>query len=311
MLGACLLLAAALLNGCVRRDLEQRPQNSRLEVTLNWADGISPTGARIYLYDDHGALYQSIDCTSDGHKMEIPAGTYKMIVHNTDMQGVGYYGIENHTTAEVYALGVSGVVPVENELLSEPRNVYGTAYDQGREFVVEHTKTTRITATVASLTKQVALYVHITGLDIVTQVTGMMHGVSPSICFYTGESGAISCRQAFVAEPYVPQTLLASTKSLTTHQYASKMKLFDLLTRENSPAGTNAVDIVIKDGEGNVYSVTVDITQTLQKIIADNGGTLPVDVALDVKLIVSPELAQISSTVDEWKEGAGSDSEID
>lgn len=314
-LGACLLATVLLVTGCVKRDLELRPlptETGKLELTLNWADGVSPIGARVYLYDDEGVFCQSVDCHSGGHVFDVPSGTYAMIVHNTDAQGVGYLGLESHATAVAYALNASGGAPMENELLSEPQNVYGIGqHDQGRTFTVEDNKITRITATAASLTKELALYIHITGLDIVTKVTGTMCGVSPSICFCTGKSGTLSCRQAFVAEPYLPQPLLAATKSLTTHQYASRMRLFDLLTRENSPAQTNTMDIAIEDGEGNVYSVSVDITQTLQQIISENEGILPINIALDVKLLVYPELAKISSTVEEWKNGAGSDTDVD
>lgn len=315
VLRACLLATVVLVTGCVKRDLEPRPlsaKTGKLEMSLNWADGVSPAGARVYLYDDKGVFCQSIDCNSGGHSLDVSVGTYAMIVHNTDAQGVGFLGMESHATAIAHALSVSGNAPAENELLSEPQNIYGIGqHDQGRTFTVEHDKTTSITATAVSLTKELAFYINITGLDLVTQVTGMIQGVSSSICFCTGESGTLSCRQAFVAAPYVPKTLLASTKSPTTHQFVSKTRLFDLITRANSPAGTNKMDIVIEDGEGNVYSVSVDITQALQQIISENEGTLPIDIALDVKLLVYPELAKITSTVEEWKNGADSDTDVD
>ena len=103
--GSALLLAALLLAspGCVKRDLELRPEEGSLSLSLDWGGDPRPRTARFLFYDESGALVREARDVTDRYEGTFPQGTYRLVVHNTDAGQVDWRGTERYETAEVYA----------------------------------------------------------------------------------------------------------------------------------------------------------------------------------------------------------------
>lgn len=304
------MIALAALAGCTKHKLAQAG-DGKLEVTLDWGDEFAPTGARLYIYDSEGNFQHSTDCAVTMQTVELPAGDYRLIVHNTDAVGVGYTGMEQHGTAEVYALGVSENMPAEGEMVAEPCNVYGIgSHDQGESFTIRSGQSTGLNVVPVSLTKDVAFYFDVTGLEEVEEVSGKLHGVAPSMLICTGVPRQVSCSLPFTAGPYVApaqSAALSGAGEPAPMRYTAMLTLFDMLTREDSPQRTNYMDLTIKAADGKTYTAEADITAALQEIIADNDGVLPIDIPLEVTVEVNTVTAEAGAVVMPWNDsGSGS-----
>lgn len=302
-----LLTATALLSGCVKRELEMRPappQEGTVEIAFTWPEGQErPVGAHLRFYTEDGVLYREHSDLTDGYTGTLPAGSYLLILHNTDAEQVDYAAMERHSTAEVYALASSGLKPTApGESLREPHKVYGIGrHDQGENFTVTAGQTLQMTVAAERLTREVQFYFKVSGLNAVQAIGGTLRGVSPSVSLCTGECRPVSFVQPFDGTPYVPQNTQVRTKAGSElHHFSTMLEVFDLLTRKESPAGTNTIYVEVTSGEGTLYPLRIDITQTLQELIENNQGTLPIEIALEVELQINPVTAEISAKVTPW-----------
>lgn len=308
---------AVSLSGCVKQELEMRPAGSEgtVDVSVVWPAGVDCRSARLLIYDDSGALNGSKEFSAGENRFtfKLAAGNYRLILHNTDAQNVDYAATENHVTAEVYALNASGEKPASSgELLAEPRKVYGIGgHDGGDRFSVTAGETLQLNVTPVRLTRDVIFYFEVSGLDAVQAIEGTLRGVAPSVLFCTREYRQVSFGLPFEGESYTPLQAQSAVRSAAkaadeTLRFRSTLELFDLLTRKESPAGTNTVEAKVIDGDGKPYLVQVDITAALQQIIENNGGTLPIEVPLTAKVVVNPVTAEVSATVTPWDDsGSG------
>lgn len=286
-----MLLATVLFAACTKRDLEIRP--GIVEVSFEWPEGAHPSAAHLHFYREDGRLLEIHDKLTEGYIGRLPVGDYLLIVHNEDARHVDYDDIESHQQAEVYATTPGGEAPTEGCLLAEPRNVYGAGeHDGGSKFSVRSGDTTRLTVTPERLTKNVRLYFRVKGMDDLASLSGTLNGVSPSVLFCNCTSLPISCRMAFEAQTY---------KSDDRKQLLASLSLFDLLTRTDSPEGTNTVDIVLNRTGGTSYRTTADITPALQNILLDHAGEFPSDIAVELSIAFGP-LGVLTVTVSPWHE---------
>lgn len=293
-----LLLCVVVTNSCVKRELEIRPTSGRLELRLNWDETTAPDDAKLLIYKEDGTLHQSREYSSGEHcfECELETGCYKIIAHNTNAEGVGYSELDNHATAQIYALNLAGEMPSAGESLSEISNVYGIGvHDDGQTCTIERGRSTNITVTPVLLTKNVIFHFSVAGLQTISEFIGLLHGVSSSVNISTGKSGTTSCNQ-----PFSPTLAASSSKVSTVLNYIGSMYVFNLLTDSDSSSGVNVIDLVITDGDGNPYNVSIDITDVLQQIIEDNGGILPIDIGLELELVVNSTTAEIGAIVKPW-----------
>lgn len=314
------LAAVTMFTGCVKRELETRPdvpQEGTVEIAFTWPDGEEPpTGARLLFYNEDGTFHREHGDLTDSYRGTLPAGNYRLILHNNDAEQVGYGAMESHGTAEVYVLNISGETPsTQGELLAQPRKVYGVGrHDQGEHFSITGGETLQLSVAAERLTREVHFYFAVTGLDAVQSVAGTLRGVAPSVLLCTRECRQVSFGQAFDTEAYTPQP---TAQTPTAHgaqaaktanapkaaiRFRTSMELIDLLTRKESPAGTNSIEAVVTDGDGRPYPVQVDITAALQQVIEENEGELPVEVPLTVSIEVNPVTAEVNATVTPWDE---------
>ena len=294
-------VAALSLAGCVKRELEVRPDEGYVEIALDWAGaGTSSRSARYLFYNESGALVHEVSGLTDGFKGTLPVGTYRVVVHNTDAAQVDWRGCEQYESAEVFAKTTdysTGHHPTEGvPCILEPRDVFATGGCNESETVeVRQMDTTLLSVTPVELTKRVAVRfaVEVNGGESVQSLRGVLGGVSHG--YFPGKrchNASSSCAMEFMA---VPGTKAASDT------YTARVNVFGLLATSQSPAGTNTVHVTLSLEDGSQSTGTFDLTPTLQQLIAANGGVLPDEIPLSVTLRVQE--AGLSATVEPWIEG--------
>lgn len=205
MLGVAVLSLA----GCVKRELEIRPDEGYVEIALDWSKAQSSRSARYLFYNESGALVKEVSGVSDCFKGTLPTGVYRLIVHNTDAGQVDWQGCEKYESAEVFAKETNyseGHHPAEGvPCIQEPREVFATGGCNESETVeVRRMDTTRLSVTPAELTKQVAIRftVEVNGDASVRALHGVLGGVSHG--FFPGKgchNASSSCAVEFAASP--------------------------------------------------------------------------------------------------------------
>lgn len=301
------VLGAAMLSlaGCVKRELEIRPDEGYVEIALDWAGaGTSSRSARYLFYNEAGALVKEVSGVTDCFKGTLPTGVYRLIVHNTDAGQVDWRGCEKYESAEVFAKTTDYSTdhhPAEGvPCIQEPRDVFATGGCNESETVeVLQLDTTRLSVTPAELTKQVAIRftVDAAGGQSVRALHGVLGGIAHG--YFPGKrchNTSSSCAVEFTAAP--------GTKA-ASDAYTARVNVFGLLTTAQSPAGTNTVHVALALDDGSQVTGTFDLTPTLQQILASGGGAFPVEIPLEITLRVQE--AGLSATVQPWDEsGTGS-----
>lgn len=302
------LLGAAVLSlaGCVKRELEIRPDEGYVEIALDWSKAQSSRSARYLFYNESGALVKEVSGVSDCFKGTLPTGVYRLIVHNTDAGQVDWQGCEKYESAEVFAKTTNYSTdhhPAEGvPCIQEPRDVFATGGCNESETVeVLLLDTTRLSVTPVVLTKQVAIRftVEANGGQSVRALHGVLGGVSHG--YFPGKgchNASSSCAVEFTAAP--------GTKA-ASDAYTARVNVFGLLTTAQSPAGTNTVHVALDLDDGSQMTGTFDITPALQRILASNGGVLPVEIPLEITLRMQGQGVGLSATVQPWDlSGTGS-----
>ena len=298
-LGAVLLAAS----GCVKRELEIRPDEGYVEIALDWSGtGMSSRSARYLFYNEAGALVKEVSGLTDGFKGMLPTGDYRLVVHNTDAGQVDWRGCEQYESAEVFAQPTQYSTdhhPGEGvPCIQEPRDIFATGGCNESETVEVHQMdTTLLSVTPVKLTKRVAVRFEVETSEEIRSLHGVLGGVSHG--FFPGKgchNTSSSCAVEFMA---VPETKAASAA------YKTEVSVFGLLTTSQSPAGTNTVHVTLSLGDGTQVTGMFDITPTLKQLIVANGGVLPDEIPLDVAIRVLG--TDLSATVEPWDEsGEGS-----
>lgn len=306
-----LLLCAVALAGCVKRELEKLPgyKNGTLELTTSWPEGVVPAGARLLIYSKDGEFLEKheISGTDSVFLCELEAGDYRIIMHNTNGQNTYFHNTDKHTTALVCAY--PNVIPQAGAELIQPSNIFGVgAHDQGQIITIKEREVTAHKAVAERLTRQVAFYFKITGLETIEQIKGRLIGVSPGVLLGSGIALPVSCLQSYVATYLVDRKPLLNRsprgKAITEEMwYETKIEFFDLMaqTRPDQTTSTQ-LSVAITDGQGQIYQITTDITSIVQDIILENGGFLPVEIPLEVDLNINASINNITVSVTPWDE---------
>lgn len=279
-----------LFFGCTKRELELRP--GLVNISLEWPEGVNPSGAHLHLYTVDGALLEAHEGLTDGYAGNLPDGEYRLMVHNEDAENVGYDGVELHHQAKVYAMPLERAIPDEGSLIAQPHNVYGVgAHDNGETFTVQANDTTHITVRPQLLTKTVKLYFDTRKVEGISSLEGVLDGVSPAVLLSSGASVSQSCRIFFTAQQI----------SDPDYDREATLEVFGLLTGPDSPDGVNKAEITIGTSSGEKFVSDVDLTSALQQIIQDNGGELPAETRVSLALSLDG-LGVLSVSVTPWGE---------
>lgn len=298
-LGAVLLTAS----GCVKRELDIRPDEGYVEIALDWSGaGTSSRSARYLFYNESGALVKEVSGVREGFKGTLPTGTYRLVVHNTDAGQVDWRGTDQYESAEVFAKTTDYSTthhPADGvPCILEPRDVFATGGCNESETVeVRQLDTTHLSVTPVELTKRVRVRFTLEVSEEIRSLRGILSGVSHG--YFPGKgchNASSSCAVEFTAEPEAKSAAAA---------YKTEVNVFGLLSTAQSPAETNTVHVTLSLIDGTQATGTFDITPSLQQLLAANGGTLPDEISLEVTLRIQG--VGLSATVKPWDDsGEGS-----
>lgn len=304
----CLLLLFAMtLAGCVKRDLEVVPgyMNGTLELTASWPEGVSPNGARLLIYDQNGAYVQEHIIAGDERvfRCDLLAGAYQIIVHNTDGENIYFHNTDKHTTNTIYAY--QNGIPQAGAEIVQPRNIYGIGkHDAGSALTISPRQINSYTVAPERLTREVVFYFKITGLETIKEVKGRLIGVSPGILIGSGTTLPVSCLQPYDGLPTTRMNRSSRSDIETENKvvwYETKIEFFDLMAQKKpEEQGNTQLFVAVTDGDGKTYQITVDITSTVHDVIDQNGGTLPIEIPLDVFLDINRATDNITIMVEPW-----------
>lgn len=302
------LLVSLLLTGCVKRELEMRPVqgDGEVELSLDWgALPTPPASARCLFYNEQGQLVKEVPGATDVVREALPMGKYRLIVHNEDGRQIDFRGTDAYDLAEVFALSLTEARAATDSHLRtthlpcilEPKAIYGAGTcREGEWLIVEPNKTTCATVSPTTLTRQVQFRFMVKGDIEVQTLTGMLNGVAPGIFLATGEiNRSESCSLQFTALT----RRSGQGKGDEADEFTVNLNVFNLLATTDSPAETTTINVTLTDTRGTRYDVSVDITPALQQIIGENGGTIPVEVPVEV-LFEVVSIGNITSTVRPW-----------
>lgn len=294
------LLAAGLLGGCVKHDVEVRPTpapaptNGYAEIALDWGDAAEhPATVRYLFYDEGGALVKEVTGLSDGFRDALPVGKYRLVVHNEDARQVDYRGTETYATAEVFAqetqytYGLANTAP-RNAVtrhdpgvpcIFEPQSVYGTGCCKEFEVLdIQAGETARGTVTPERLTREVAFRFVVMSDVGIQSLKGVLGGIAPGIFIATARhTTSSSCAMEFTASPVAKSA---------GNEFAARLNVFNLLTAPDSPNGTNPLDVNLNLADGRMFTAQVDLTPTLKQIIEDSGGVIPIEIPVEVTFTI-------------------------
>lgn len=290
------LLSLAFLSGCVKRDLEYRtcvPSDGegRVEIALDWNGEVRPQQARYLFYrEEDGTLYRSFEGITDGYKGSLPAGKYRLIVHNTDAGRVGFCGVEKYATAFVFALSEESVKSPRagSACIQEPEGVYGIGQcEAGLTLDVRKGETLVSTVHPRSLTRLVKLHFELKNMQV-EHIGGYLNGVSPSVVLATGECRPAGCAVAF-----------STVTQVQGSEFAAAVQVFNLRTAQEAAPGSNTLDITLTDDQGGSRNTTVDITDAVKEIIDKNGGKTPIEIPVSIALALIDD-GSLQAAVTPW-----------
>lgn len=280
--------------GCTSKRLDYRIPEGHAQIRLQWEEGVAPAGSRFYFYPADGGEVLVRECPAEGFDGMLPAGTYRVIVSNTDALNVGFRNMEQYETAEAYVLPEQ-VLRAAEAYVGQPKNLsLAAGLDDAATLVVENRGSLNTSASPRVRTKRVRMFFRIDDTAPVTECTGTFSGVSPSILCATGASSNHSARVGFTAAPGEGE-----------YDYAVEIFVLDLV-ESDSGTPTHQLDLKLQKSDQTTSEVTIDLTETIRDIV-EAGGGLALDIPLDISL-VSVE-GELHASVKPW-DGDGSGSGI-
>lgn len=289
-----------LLYGCCKRKLKYPDQTGQVEITLDWSSAKKrPSGAELRFYPTDGSAPLKFACRDEIFRGELPQGTYRVIVHNTDAANVSYRNMEGYSSAAVFADPVADTRGTASIRLSEPLQVYGTGWcgtDQPLE--IKSGDTLRKTSSPVALTRTVSFRFDVTNMANIASMTGSLDGVAAGAYLATGaKSYDYRSSTAFVTS-VVPETGGTS--------YQAQVQIFGLSSQDEGETGSNTAEIVITQQDGTTHQTQVDISDAVRETAGNNGGEMPLDISVRIELtLVGTHLTAMVYAWDDSGAGGG------
>lgn len=267
-------LMAVSLSSCVKKDIFQTPHPDKgaVVLTADWSEAPSETDVpQAWSFCINGGqVYQSAHPSQCYPELLLP-GKYTLLAYN-EPQGMTLNG----TTAVVNTAS-------DGLLVAQPEYLYSAT----RELEVVKDDTLRVTVPMKRLLSPVSMKVTLDGgnADNVADIEASLSGVSGLVELATGKIGES------------PQTVRLDVEPAETLSRAGAGKVLELKCRIVGVClgYSQTLTVTIKNKDGNVSSVTSDVTEELEKVNTDKE---PVD--LEGSVSVSQD-GRFSGTIDNWE----------
>lgn len=286
---SALLLPAALAFcavACTQGTLDTLPTEGRVVIHASWNSALPPaTGLRFYFYPLSGGSALTYDAASTGFEGNLPAGSYRVIACSRDASGAVYQGMESYSTASVAA-----VTTTDSRSLSyyaQPSGVYALHISELRVPLQDVVETSLVPDT---LSRSVNLSFLLLGGESLSSLSGLMRGIQPTVLIatkaYRGEAGVTSF-----------------TAWVSGNRATARVGVLGLLDPLGNLPYRNLMDLTLTLKDGSVRTTQVDLTRLLSEVLKANGGTIPLELPVEVELRLID--AQLVAEVKPWQSGSG------
>ena len=290
-----------LLSCTENKDLQQREVSpevttGRVIVTPQWGTGLQPEALRYVFYPAGNASGQAVglDGTVAGCEGDMPAGTYRVLAYNTGVAGVRFAGLDSYGTAAVELIATATRTDGLT-LVGEPSQVYAATV--AGELTVVAGQQTESSVPVRSLMHTLVFNFTIGNGFPLNRLGSTLCGVYPSVLLATGEP----TQAALQAAPGVAIRFAPEFQSATGA--TAEVCVPGLLDPRGGTVYNNVLALDMTTTDDEHYTSTVDLNSALTEILADNGGTLPVEVPVEMDIRVERTAVGLSTTVAGWQIG--------
>lgn len=272
---------------CAEKPLDVRPTEGRVVIHASWNSSTLPptTGLRFYFYPQNGDSVLSYDASPTGFEGDLPAGTYRVIACSTDAGGAVYQNMESYSTASVTAVAATQSRAVN--YYAQPSGVYVL---QISDLTVPLQDVVETSSVPDTLSRSMNLSFLLLGGESLSSLNGLLRGIQPSVRLATrqawGETG-----------------VTAFTASVSGNEATVGIGMLGLLDPLGSVPYRNLMDLTLTLKDGSVQTTQVDLTQFLSEALQQNGGSVPVELPVEVELRLID--AQLVASVKPWNHGSG------
>ena len=296
VLSGCMLLIMWAESGCTKQSLDHRKREGHVHIALQWDKGYTPAGSRFYFYPEDGSEAIVRDCPKEGFSGTLPEGSYRVIVLNSDARNIALRNEQQHQTAEIYVLpeeeGLSAV-----PCICQPGNLLlAGGINEADKLEVPYRDTVSVSASPHSRVKKIRFFFKLENFVPVVLCSGTLSGVSSSIFCATGACSDTSANVRFAASPAEGE-----------YDFSADVSVLDL-ARPEEAGRTHLLDLTLQGEDGTLYPVILDLTDTIARLIGESGGTVPVEIPLDITLALIDNTLHASVRI--WDMGGSGSGEL-
>lgn len=295
-------LGLLLLWGCTYGDTDlYNQQRGKLSIALDWGEIAVPDSAAFYFYPSGQSTPLVRFATGNGFEGTLPAGTYQVAVVNTGYSRLALQTAQGFSQAIAYADPAAdntfrSLSRADDDLtlLESPQNLYGTGLAQvsvGKEGSV-------YTAYPQPLVYPVQLDVTVEGPVSVSEIQGILSGVSSSIHIPTGE--ADFSKKAAILFPLEKQA---------SGQFRSMATTFGLRPKGSAGSGqpTNRLTLQVQLPDQSVFTTEMDITDLIEEATGGTEITGAIKATIELELTIDPSSPSgFNLKLVGWHTGTGS-----
>lgn len=309
---SCGLSVVLLAAGCTEEDLAGRADEGYVEIVLDWGSA-RPAGKRFDFYPVEGGepltfLSDAPECNVpgfEGFKGSLPSGDYRMIVANCEEgQCVEFRNAHLYESAAFFVSRVAESRAGEgysNRIEHVGRLMFTRRFDDAGSdddtiLKVPYQQRVKRSATPISYVKRVRLNFRIENPESIVKCEGVFVGVAESVHCATGTCSATTASIDFKAD---------RTKAGGSGVgFTAEFSVLDLIDPGDKTGGVHSVYLTLTRADGSKLGTTIDVTTAVQDIIEGSGGTIPLDIPLELELKILGDI--LEAEVVEWSEGTGS-----
>lgn len=181
-----LLLMAAVVTGCVKRELDCITGES-VKITFDWShlpdSRDIPPAMELRFYGNDGTCLFSQQSSSDVFCGWLPAGKYRVLIYNPDAIGMAFYNMESYADAQIWTLPQQENDGPHNQP-EYPRNAYGLSIGELSVHTGQRNDTTVIPLT---YTRNIILQLEMNGYtEELAECSATIGGLSQALSLSTG-----------------------------------------------------------------------------------------------------------------------------
>lgn len=301
----CLCASVFSLTSCTKADihyLAESPANGYVVIEPAYKD-LLPAHTYYFYRSDTVLPHIELNCDGQGNfRGALPAGSYRVIATNPLAEGVEFSNMDSHATALVKASGLNGILSTRSELpYSGIDRVFSTVLE---ELIVIGGDTVRRIPVPVLLTRAVSLTFTLKGRlpDYLIGITGSFQGIYPSVHLFNQNTSSDEISKS----PHLSMSFTAHASADPTI-WQARLHLFGVCNPRYGEAYENILSLTLDLG-GEQQHISVNISNVLSDLIAENDNELPLELPLEIEL--EWDGIEVTATVKPWQSGGTGEGEM-